>query len=120
MRRSGRAARKRSRKPGQCSIGRVKHRGAWIAGIGVAGAAAWRLVTRRRKRTDGPDPRAEELRRHLEESRSLVEEQEEFEEAETPIDRADLPSEGLDERRRAVHEHGRAAIDELRSQPPAE
>ena len=54
------------------------------------------------------DP-AEELRRKLDESRSLVSEREEFEAGETPID-------AVEDRRRAVHERGRGAIDDIGSQ----
>ena len=60
---------------------------------------------------EGPDPRAEELRRRLEESRALVEEREAFEEGETTVDRAEAP----DERRRELHERARATADEMRA-----
>ena len=43
------------------------------------------------------------------ESRALVDEREEFESAETPVDEAEV-----DDRRRAVHERGRAAADQMR------
>jgi hypothetical protein len=54
-----------------------------------------------------PDP-AEELRRRLEASR-------EEEPAQTSAD--EVPEAGLDERRRAVHDRGRAAIDAMRVRP---
>src|SRR5438876_10882191 len=72
---------------GQCSIAFVRSRWAWLGSVGVAGAAAWRVLSGRKKAAaDGPDPRAEELRKRLDESRSIVSEREEFEEAETPVD----------------------------------
>jgi len=83
----------------------------WLAALlGLAAfARRWR-----RRRDDAPavDP-ADELRRKLDESRSIVSEREEFEEAETPVDQAEPPA-GVDERRRQVHEQGRAAVDEMR------
>ena len=63
---------------------------------------------------EGVDARAQELRRKLAESRELLTEREEFEGAETPVDRAEPAPEGVEERRRRVHEQGRAAVDELR------
>ena len=83
---------------------------AWLAALLGLAAFARRL---RRRRGEEPDP-AEELRRKLDESRSIVSEREEFEEAETPVDQAETPA-GIDERRRQVHEQGRAAVDEMRS-----
>ena len=77
-------------------------------------------------RPDPPqgDPRAEELRRKLDESRPLVDERDEFEGAETTVDEA-RPSEprvdvGVDERRRDIHEQGRATVDAMRTPPPEE
>jgi hypothetical protein len=79
-----------------------------VLGTSAAGAAAYRVLTARR-RTSEPDP-ALELRRKLDESRSIVEEREQFEEAETPVDRAEP---GVDARRASVHEQGRAALDQM-------
>jgi hypothetical protein len=95
----------------------MRNRLPWLAGaVGVAAAAAYRIVRRKpRPSEDETDPRAEELRRRLDESRSMVEEREEFESAETPVDRVE-PEAGVDERRREVHEQGRNAIEEMR--PP--
>lgn len=93
---------------GQCSIGLMRARTAWIGAIGVAAAAAYRSL-RRRKSAPAEDPRAEELRRKLDESRAVVDEREEFESAETPVDEAEV-----DDRRRAVHERGRAAAEQMR------
>lgn len=66
------------------------------------------------------EDRASELRRRLDESRALVGEREAFESGETPLDRAPTVEDTVEERRRLVHEQGRAAIDELgggRQQP---
>jgi hypothetical protein len=96
----------------QCSIGLMRARIAWLAGaVTVAGAAAYKRL-RRSEPAPAEDPRAEELRRKLDESRTIVEEREEFESAETPVDAAE-PVEVAD-RRKAVHERGRAAADEMR------
>jgi hypothetical protein len=101
---------------GQCSIGPVKSRLVWIGGgLAVAGGALYRSL-RRKPAPAGPDPRAEELRQRLDEARSVVQEREEFESAETPVDKADPGS--PQERRRAVHEQGRAALDDMRSDSP--
>jgi hypothetical protein len=84
---------------------------AWVAG----GLAALGLLRRRREASASvPDPRAEELRRKLDESRSMVEEREEFEGAELTVDRAEPAPEDLESRRRAVHEAGRATIEQMR------
>jgi hypothetical protein len=94
----------------------VRFRFAWLTG----GALAGLLFFRRRRRRPEPelepafDP-ASELRRKLDESRSLVGEREEFESAETAVDEATVPGE-LQERRRRVHEQGRAAVDEMRGE----
>ena len=90
---------------------------ALAGGVAVAAAALLRL----RRRTapvaaeaEPADARAEELRRKLAESRSLVGEQDEFSAAETTIDEVErVVPEDVDERRRAVHERGRAAVDEM-------
>jgi hypothetical protein len=92
---------------GQCSIGLVRARTAWIGAIGVAAAAAYRALRRRSPAAE--DPRAEDLRRKLDESRAVVDEREEFESAETPVDEVEV-----DDRRRAVHERGRAAAEQMR------
>jgi len=82
----------------------------WIGGA-VGGFTAYRLLRRRPNvAAEGPDERADELRAKLAESR-----------AEEPV--ADVPvadeppepePESPDERRRRVHEEGRAALDEMR------
>ncbi|MDQ3992849.1 MAG: hypothetical protein M3229_04235 [Actinomycetota bacterium] len=86
---------------------------------GVVVAAAGLLKVLRRGASfpvESPpgDPRADELRRKLAESRSVVGEQDEFETAETPIDTVEPVGEDVDERRRSLHERGRAAVDEMR------
>ena len=107
---------------GQCSIGRVKARTAWLT--------FWRRVRRSPEAAAEPpegsgaeDPRAEELRRKLEESRAVVEEQhEEAASPETPVDETpdapgDAPADAsVEERRAAVHERARAAADEMRGE----
>ena len=91
---------------------------AWLAG-GVAGAAALRAL-RARLRQPAPtpiaerDPRAEELRRKLAESRALVQERDEFEDRELTVDRAEPAGDDVADRRRRVHEHGRAEAEEMR------
>jgi hypothetical protein len=94
---------------GQCSIGLVRARTAWLGAIGVAGAAVVRALRRKPLPAPVPDPRAEELRQRLDESRTVVDEREEFESGETPVDEA-----GVEDRRKAVHERGRAAADRMR------
>lgn len=99
---------------GQCSIGPVKARTAWLAGAAGAAIAAWKRFRHAPEAEGEPvdDPRAEELRRRLEESRTVAEEQhEEAESAETPVDEADL---GVEDRRAAVHERARTAAEEMR------
>ena len=91
----------------------------WIGGT-VGGIAAYRFVRRQEAAlqaapevvVDEPDARAEELRAKLAESRTVepVAEQEEEHEPE-PVPEPESP----DDRRRRVHEEGRAALDEMRS-----
>ena len=88
---------------------------AWLLG---AFALLGFLHRRREPPAASPvDPRAEELRRKLDESRTIVEEREEFEAAETPVDEVPEPAE-VEDRRKAVHERGRAAADEMRGSSP--
>ncbi len=106
----------------QCSIDPVRGRPAFVAAALALGAALL-LRSRRPRRLPGQDeervsdPRAEELRRRLEESRSLVEEREEFESAETTVDRAEATGRDLEERRRRIHDEGRAAAERMRGSP---
>jgi hypothetical protein len=90
---------------------------AWLAG----GLAAYRLVTRSRGRVaagppvGGADGRAEELRAKLAEARQIVDEREADEEREVTVDAAEpAPALAPEDRRRDVHEQGRAAVDEMR------
>jgi hypothetical protein len=86
---------------------------AWIAGA-AGGLAAWRLLARGRGGAvelppavePGLDPRAEELRAKLAETEPPAAAPVESE-AEAP------PVEDPEERRRRVHEAGRAALDEM-------
>jgi hypothetical protein len=82
---------------------------AWVA----CGAGALLFLRRLRRprpaAARGADP-AEELRRKLDAARAVPAEPRPAPEPEAP---------GLDERRRGVHERGRAAIDRMRGEPPA-
>jgi len=101
---------------GQCSIGLVRARTAWLAGAAGAAIAAYRKLRRPVAAPSAPeDPRADELRQKLEESRAVVDEREEFESAETPVDQAEPGDVG--DRRQAVHERGRAAAEQMRRKP---
>jgi hypothetical protein len=97
----------------QCSIGLVRARTAWLAGAAGAAIAAYRRMRRAPAPVPVEDPRAAELRERLEESRAVVDEREEFESAETPVDQVEADS-SPEDRRRAVHERGRAAADQMR------
>ena len=85
---------------------------------GIALVRGWFGRRRRRARPEAPeapDPRAEELRRRLGESRALAGDQDEFAAGETPVD-----AEDAEERRRRVHERGRAAIERMRPENGAD
>jgi len=78
---------------------------AWLAcGTGALFAFRWRL--RRRRPSEAAVDPAEELKRKLEESR-------EAEPQPDPPAEPEQPQTGVDERRRLVHERGRAAIDQM-------
>jgi len=83
---------------------------AWLAGL-AGGAAAYRAYKRAPQQpvVAGPDP-ADALRAKLAEARAAGDDRGQFEAGETPVDEAADP----DERRRAVHERGRDALDEMR------
>jgi hypothetical protein len=82
----------------------------WLTwGAGALFVFRWRL--HRRRPASAPDP-AEELKRKLEASRVA--------EAMEPEPEPPPPEAGVDERRRDVHERGRAAIDRMRGEPPAD
>jgi hypothetical protein len=102
---------------GQCSIGLVKARTAWLAGAAGAAIAAWHKFRQPPPASvpaPAEDPRAEELRQKLEESRAVVDAPEEFDSAETTVDQAEPVD--VTDRRSAVHERGRAAAEEMRRQ----
>ena len=89
---------------------------AWLAwGTGALVALRWQRLRRRRPEVAAADPAAE-LRRKLDESRA-----EPAEPAEPPPPVAEPPpaeQAGVDERRRDVHDRGRAVIDRMRSESP--
>ena len=90
----------------------------WV-GTAVGGLTAYRFLRRQRATEVAAEPggRAGELREKLAESRSAAEEvvgepaAEETEEPESPEE-----AESPDDRRRRVHEEGRAAVDEMQSE----
>jgi hypothetical protein len=91
---------------------------AWIGGVasGVVAYRFWRRHTQAAQEpaaapeTTEPDERAEELREKLAESRA--------EEEPPPAEPAEAP-EAVEERRQRVHEEGRAALDEMKSDESA-
>lgn len=100
---------------------------AWLAGA-VGGAAAYGALRRRRgvaaeidrarpaPAEAGPDPRAEELRARLAETQAAAQ-PEAPEDVATAAEAAvevEAPPEDPEERRRLVHERGRATLDEIR------
>jgi hypothetical protein len=94
----------------------------WIGGA-AGGITVYRLFRRRRvaEVEAEPDGRAEQLREKLAESRSAeppVETPVEEAAAGEPEEPSAVPEEpeSPDERRRRVHEEGRAAIDEMQSE----
>jgi hypothetical protein len=98
-----------------CSIGLVQSRFALLlGGAAIAGAAAYRVLTRRAPAPAVPGPHAEALKTRLAESRSVVDEREEFEAAETPIDQAEPVPREVGDRRRSVHDRGRQVAEEMR------
>jgi hypothetical protein len=101
----------------------MQSRVAWLlAGFGIAAAAMSRFLRTpappplppvepvQPEAPPEPDPRADELAQRIAETREIVDEREEFEESETPVDEADPEN-----RRRHVHERGRAALERMRS-----
>jgi hypothetical protein len=91
---------------------------AWIGGV-AAGVVAYRFWRRRPQAAAEPstaapetaaDERAEELREKLAESRA--------EDDLSPAE-PDEPPEAVEERRQRVHEEGRAALDEMKSDESA-
>jgi hypothetical protein len=100
---------------------------AWIGGV-LGGIAAWRYL-RRRSEAAPPappaaevDPRAEALRAKLDEAREAEPEVEagpeapEEQEASSAAEPEPEPEVAdPEERRRSVHDHGRAALEEMRA-----
>jgi hypothetical protein len=87
-----------------------------VCGAGALFAFRWRLRRRRGAEPAVEDP-VEELKRKLEESRAAEPASESVPEP-APPPAAPAPAAELDERRREVHERGRASIDRMR--PAAE
>jgi hypothetical protein len=85
-----------------------------LGGAVVAGAAAYRALTRRPPAPVVPDPHAEALKTRLAESRAVVAEREEFEGAETTIDQAEPVPTEVGDRRRSVHDRGRQVAEDMR------
>jgi hypothetical protein len=93
---------------------------AWIGGV-AGGVAAYRFFRRRPQvapepsaepappppEPAEPDERAEELRAKLAENRAVDE---------PPLVEPEEPPVAVDERRQRVHEEGRAALDEMKSE----
>jgi hypothetical protein len=104
----------------------VRARTAWLAGAAGTAVALYRKVRRQAPLEQAPaeDPRAEDLRQRLEESRTVAEEQhEEAASPEVPVDAVAAPEPEpepepgeVEDRRRAVHDRGRAAADEMRGE----
>ena len=92
----------------------------FLGGLALGGAALARIFRPRRPpapAVGGPDTRVAELRRKLAESRSIVSERDEFEAGETSVDRAEAAPPDVENRRRRVHEEGRAAARRMRRPP---
>ena len=93
---------------------------ALLAGAAAGSAAA--VLLRRRSRVpsprtrdeEGPDPRAEELRRKLAEAREGAADEEEFEAAGMGPETLIEDEEDVDAARRRVHDEARATADEMR------
>ncbi len=85
-----------------------------LGGAVVAGAAAYRVLTRRPPAPLVPEPHVEALRARLAESKAVVEEREEFETGETPVDEAETVPTEVGDRRRSVHDRGRQVAEQMR------
>ena len=85
-----------------------------LGGAVVAGATAYRALTRRPPAPVVPEPHVEALKARLAESKALVEEREEFESGETTIDLAEPVPTELGDRRRSVHDRGREVAEQMR------
>jgi hypothetical protein len=99
------------------SIDAVKRILSWVAGA-AGGLAAYRAVKGRRPHPEtGADDRAAELKARLRHARETTDDRDEFESGEVPVDQAEPLDPGA--RRSQVHEHGRAALDEMRGDDTA-
>jgi len=85
-----------------------------LGGAVIAGATAYRALTRRPPAPVVPEPHVEALKARLAESKAVVEEREEFESGETPIDLAEPVPTELGDRRRSVHDRGREVAEQMR------
>jgi len=85
-----------------------------LGGAVVAGATAYRALTRRPPAPVVPELHVEALKARLAESKALVEEREEFESGETTIDLAEPVPTELGDRRREVHDRGREVAEQMR------
>ena len=93
----------------------MRARTAWLAGAAGAAIAVYHRMRRRQAALPAPaeDTRAAELREKLDESRAVAEDREDFESGETTVD----TEVEVDDRRRAVHERGKAAAEQMRRKP---
>lgn len=91
-----------------------------LGGAVVAGAAAYRVLTRRPSAPVIPEPHVEALKARLAESKAVVAEREEFEAGETPVDEAEPVPTEVGDRRRSVHDRGRQVAEQMRrgANPP--
>ena len=80
----------------------------------VAGAAAYRAITKRAPAPSMPEPHVEALKTKLAEARVAADDREEFEAAETPIDQAESVPPEIAARRESVHARGREAAEQMR------
>ena len=85
-----------------------------VGGAVVAGAAAYRALTRRPPAPAAPEPHVEALKTKLAEARVAADDRDEFEAAETPIDQAESVPAEIAERRQSVHARGREAAEQMR------
>jgi hypothetical protein len=85
-----------------------------LGGAVIAGAAAYRGLTRRAPAPVLPEPHVEALKARLAESKAVVQEREEFEAGETLVDQAEPVPTEVGDRRRSVHDRGRQVAEQMR------
>ncbi|MEP6909850.1 MAG: hypothetical protein ABI896_05375 [Actinomycetota bacterium] len=85
-----------------------------LGGAVIAGAAAYRGLTRRPPAPVLPEPHVEALKARLAESKAVVDEREEFEAGETTVDHAEPVPTEVGDRRRSVHDRGRQVAEQMR------